>query len=440
MSGSDRNSRDGDRLGGDRAGGDQGQEEPDHPLRQLHANPTIARALYHRVKLRRKAARETSAAQQGGTSEGSTAQGGGASLDEKTRTRLEPHVGGDLSGVKVHTGGQSADAAKALGAKAFTDGADIHFNEGQYAPGTKEGDRLLAHEATHVVQSHQGIHRAPDQSQGEHPQGPEVSHPDDPAEKHADAVGDRTADALHGGSGTGRPAVDVAKLSKAAKIWEAIGRSGNVIGPDVAARIQGMVTPEALTTLVLVLTGGALLQAIPVVGEVVDAGLAAWAIYALGEDALRAGKEIFDFVKGAVSANSETELEAAGSHFGRFVAIVGVDAAVGFLLHKASKGISKEVTAPLRRCPKAARPGRAAWPRRELAAPPARRLLRAATACWRMERLSSSPAVLRAQRRTQCPRIKARKAKEVARRNRRAANEMETTARTSRPRSVEKSG
>lgn len=39
-----------------------------------------------------------------------------------------------------------------LGSKAFTVGNDIHFNQGQYAPGTAEGRHLLAHELTHVMQ------------------------------------------------------------------------------------------------------------------------------------------------------------------------------------------------------------------------------------------------------------------------------------------------
>ena len=37
---------------------------------------------------------------------------------------------------------------------------DVHFAAGQYAPGTKEGDRLLAHELTHVVQGQKsGVQR-----------------------------------------------------------------------------------------------------------------------------------------------------------------------------------------------------------------------------------------------------------------------------------------
>jgi hypothetical protein len=40
----------------------------------------------------------------------------------------------------------------ALQAKAFTQGSDVYFHQGQYQPGTTAGRSLLAHELTHVVQ------------------------------------------------------------------------------------------------------------------------------------------------------------------------------------------------------------------------------------------------------------------------------------------------
>ena len=79
--------------------------------------------------------------------------GGGQPLAKETRERMEGAFGGaDFSGVRVHTGSGSARAARDIQAKAFTTGQDIHFGEGQYQPGTQEGDKLLAHELTHTVQ------------------------------------------------------------------------------------------------------------------------------------------------------------------------------------------------------------------------------------------------------------------------------------------------
>jgi len=126
--------------------------------------------------------------------------GGGSSLPGDVRARMEPKLGADLSGVKVHTGGESARASTGFGARAFTVGSDIHFNSGEFAPGTKEGDRLLAHELTHVVQGQKsGVQRkeaegAEAEAEAEHG---EVSSPEDAAEKEADAVADNVTEALH---------------------------------------------------------------------------------------------------------------------------------------------------------------------------------------------------------------------------------------------------
>jgi len=73
-------------------------------------------------------------------------------LDTATRLFMESRFGHDFSRVRVHTGGSAAASARAVGALAFTHGSDMFFDAGQYAPGTREGRRLLAHELTHVVQ------------------------------------------------------------------------------------------------------------------------------------------------------------------------------------------------------------------------------------------------------------------------------------------------
>ncbi|HEY4361711.1 MAG TPA: DUF4157 domain-containing protein [Bryobacteraceae bacterium] len=62
----------------------------------------------------------------------------------------------DPGGVRIHTGAGAASMARGVGAKAFTKGRDIVFGEGRYAPGNREGQRLLAHELTHVVQTVSG--------------------------------------------------------------------------------------------------------------------------------------------------------------------------------------------------------------------------------------------------------------------------------------------
>ncbi|MEK7399226.1 MAG: DUF4157 domain-containing protein, partial [Candidatus Poribacteria bacterium] len=78
--------------------------------------------------------------------------GGGHPLDSSTRAIFEPRFGHDFSQVRVHTDAQSAESAQAVNSLAYTAGRDVVFGAGQYAPGTSTGQRLLAHELTHVIQ------------------------------------------------------------------------------------------------------------------------------------------------------------------------------------------------------------------------------------------------------------------------------------------------
>lgn len=58
----------------------------------------------------------------------------------------------DLGDVRIHTDARAAEAARAVQARAWTVGNHIAFDRGAYAPHTAAGQRLLAHELTHVVQ------------------------------------------------------------------------------------------------------------------------------------------------------------------------------------------------------------------------------------------------------------------------------------------------
>jgi|GEM_PF-3486752 len=83
----------------------------------------------------------------------------GQPLDAQTRAYFEPRFGRDFSSVRVHSGPVAAQSARDVNAHAFTVGHNIAFNSGQFAPGSQEGRRLLAHELTHVVQQG-GVNRA----------------------------------------------------------------------------------------------------------------------------------------------------------------------------------------------------------------------------------------------------------------------------------------
>jgi hypothetical protein len=89
--------------------------------------------------------------------------GAGAALDTGARAFFEPRFGVDFSGVRVHTGGDAADLAASVNARAFTYAGNIVFGHGEHQPGAGAGSQLLAHELAHVVQDARGgparIHR-----------------------------------------------------------------------------------------------------------------------------------------------------------------------------------------------------------------------------------------------------------------------------------------
>ncbi|MEH2045140.1 eCIS core domain-containing protein [Nostoc sp.] len=84
------------------------------------------------------------------------ARGGGVAMANNIRQPMEQAFGADFSGVKVHTDGQSDQLNRSIQARAFTTGQDVFFGQGEYNPGSRGGQELLAHELTHVVQQNGG--------------------------------------------------------------------------------------------------------------------------------------------------------------------------------------------------------------------------------------------------------------------------------------------
>ena len=80
------------------------------------------------------------------------ARGQGQALDGSIRGPMEQAFGADFSGVRVHNNADSDQLSRKLGARAFTNGQDIHFRGGEYDVSNPSGQELLAHELTHVVQ------------------------------------------------------------------------------------------------------------------------------------------------------------------------------------------------------------------------------------------------------------------------------------------------
>ncbi len=82
-------------------------------------------------------------------------KGRGRPLPSQTKTFMERRIGADFGKVRIHNNSHASQLNKDLGAKAFTTGNDIFFNQGQWNPASSNGQHLLAHELTHVVQQKQ---------------------------------------------------------------------------------------------------------------------------------------------------------------------------------------------------------------------------------------------------------------------------------------------
>lgn len=122
----------------------------------------------------------------------------GQPLDHPTRNWMEPRFGHDFSNVRVHTDNRAAESARSVNADAYTVGNNVVFGDGQYAPGEFRGQRLIAHELTHVLQqsnSSPGLIR--------------FGEPDSAAELEADQI---SGDVMRGGDvhdGPSRQAVSL---------------------------------------------------------------------------------------------------------------------------------------------------------------------------------------------------------------------------------------
>lgn len=79
--------------------------------------------------------------------------GPGHPMDPATRAFMEPRFGHDFGDVRLHTDAGAAESAAAIDAQAYSVGRDVVFGAGYYAPANIAGQRLLAHELTHVLQS-----------------------------------------------------------------------------------------------------------------------------------------------------------------------------------------------------------------------------------------------------------------------------------------------
>ena len=110
-------------------------------------------------------------------------RGSGQTLDDGIAGKAGAVMGQDFSGVNVHTDSTADNLSRNLGAVAFTTGNDIFFRSGAYNPKSGDGQKLISHELTHVVQ--QGASTPAVQGKMT------VNDPNDQYEKEADSVADQ---------------------------------------------------------------------------------------------------------------------------------------------------------------------------------------------------------------------------------------------------------
>jgi hypothetical protein len=150
---------------------------------------------------------------------------------------MEARFGEDFGRVRVHADSAAAHSARALDARAYTVGQDIVFAAGQYAPETRGGQHLLAHELTHTLQQ-----------AGTGPLGSgivlAVSQPGDALEREADTMATQTlgGDAARSvGEAIGHPAMamQIQRLptSPPASAPATAATKPGVCGPDVTAQV-----------------------------------------------------------------------------------------------------------------------------------------------------------------------------------------------------------
>jgi hypothetical protein len=105
-------------------------------------------------------------------------RGRGAPLPDALANKFSAGLGGSLGDVRIHTDATADALARSVSARAFATGTDIFFAQGQFRPGTPDGDELIAHEVAHT-----------EQQRGAPSVGPlTVSNPGDALEREADSV------------------------------------------------------------------------------------------------------------------------------------------------------------------------------------------------------------------------------------------------------------
>jgi hypothetical protein len=124
--------------------------------RTAEANPRVSAAAKSQERSANAAppaASSSSEAPSDVAAQFSPALNSGQPLDPGLRKTMEAKLGGDFRNVRIHSGEAAKAASKSLDARAFTVGSHVVFNAGEFAPSSRSGRKLIAHELAHVSQN-----------------------------------------------------------------------------------------------------------------------------------------------------------------------------------------------------------------------------------------------------------------------------------------------
>lgn len=137
------------------ASNDPLEQEADRVADQVMAAPTKSVVRNAPPNIQRFTGQALEGSNTAPLSVGRVLASSGRPLEPALRQDMEQRFGQNFSQVRVHSDSVAMQSAQEVNAHAYTVGHNIVFGTGQFAPGTHEGRRLLAHELTHVVQQRQ---------------------------------------------------------------------------------------------------------------------------------------------------------------------------------------------------------------------------------------------------------------------------------------------
>jgi hypothetical protein len=193
--------------------------------------------------------------------------GTGQPLEPAAREMMESRFQHDFSRVRVHTGEGAAESARAINARAYTVDQNIVFDAGAYEPGSRDGQKLLAHELAHVVQQSGKSQKAHVQRAADTATEPQKKQEPGFFEKIGHGIAGAASSVWHGLEGAGKAvwkgmkAVGHGIATAAGEVWKGLKWLGLQLVDKIAGafeRVMHWITrlPERVARLVVGLWEG----------------------------------------------------------------------------------------------------------------------------------------------------------------------------------------